>query len=204
MNSANTALLVIDIVNGCCDEKCEEPKFGITFSKIRKMIPNLQSFIDDYRHKVGGLIIFANITPWRKEFLAENINELYTDPKAYYYSDDASGFPEKFYIVEPQNSDLIFTKNHYDLFTNENFVKEMAIRGIRYLVITGIFGDGCVLSTIISGFSKGFNFVILKDLVETTDLEIRQKLQIILKEYTWPIMYGKTVSAQEFLNTWKK
>ena len=102
------------------------------------LIPKLRSFVDDYRNKVGGLIIFANITPWCKEFLTENINELYIDPDACYYSEDTSGFSEKFYAVEPQGSDLIFTKNHYDLFSNEDFAKEMAKRKIRYFVITGI------------------------------------------------------------------
>ncbi len=204
MNSSNTALLVIDIVNGCCHKKCEEPKWGINFSKIREMVPELKRFIEEYRKTVGGLIVFGNITSWRKEFLTENINELYTDPIARYYSDDTSGFSEQFYMVSPQEEDLVFTKNHYDMFTNEEFCEVIEKKGIRYFIVSGVFGDGCVLSTIVSGFSRGYNFVILKDLIETTDVKTRQTLQKLLKEYTWPVMYGKTMNSSEFLKAWNK
>lgn len=203
MNSRNTALLVIDVVNGCCHKDCEEPKWGIAFSKIRKMVPRLKSFIELYRKNFSGLICFAKIVPWQKEFLTDNINELYIDPEAYCYSDDKTGFPEKFYLVEPQKGDFVFTKNHYDCFTNEDFNKELAKRKIRYIIVAGIFTDGCILSTIISGFSKGFNFVILNDLIETTDKKIRQDLQNILKQFTFPVMYGKTINSKDFLNTIK-
>ncbi|MBM4177586.1 hypothetical protein FJ208_02195, partial [Candidatus Gribaldobacteria bacterium] len=102
MTSKNTALLVIDIVNGCCHKQSEDLKEGITFSKIRKMIPRLERFIAQYRQVFGGLICFAKITPWTKKYLTGNINELYADPKACYYSDDKSGFSEQFYQVQPQ------------------------------------------------------------------------------------------------------
>lgn len=204
MNSSNTVLLIIDVVNGCCHRDCEEPKWGITFSRIRKMIPKLKNIIDEYRKIFGGLICFIKITPWQKKFLTDNINELYTDPKAYYYSDDKTGFSEQFYLIEPQKDDFIFTKNHYDCFTCRALNKELIKRKIRYIVVAGVFTDGCVLSTIVSGFSMGFNFVILKDLTETTDVKIRQNLQSILKKWTFPMMYGKTISAKEFLSSWER
>ncbi len=67
MNKRNTALLVIDVVNGCCHKNCEELKWGITFSKIRKMVPKLKNFIGEYRKSFGGLICFAQIVPWQKK-----------------------------------------------------------------------------------------------------------------------------------------
>ena len=146
MNSDNTALLVIDIVNRCCHKKCEKPEWGITFSKIRQMVPKLDKFIGEYRKKFGGLICFAKITPWQEKFLTDNIKELYKDPKAYYYSDDSTGFSEEFYLLKPQKSDFVFTKNHYDCFTDQGFIKELQTRKIRYFVIAGVFTDGCVLS----------------------------------------------------------
>lgn len=203
MDSSNTALLIIDLVNSGTHEDCEIPKWRITFSKIRQMVSRLKKFIADYRKTVGGLVIFINLTPWRKEHLPDNINELYTDPKARYYSKDSSGFPEQFYMVAPKKEDIIITKNHYDAFVNPKLEKILKKRKIRYLVVTGIFGDGCVLATICSGFSRGYNFVILKELIETTDVKIRQELLKLLKEFTWPIMYGKTMTSREFLRVWR-
>jgi len=42
-------LIVVDIVKSCCSEKFERPKINITFDRIRKMIPRLIKFTDEYR-----------------------------------------------------------------------------------------------------------------------------------------------------------
>ncbi|MFC1649576.1 isochorismatase family protein [Patescibacteria group bacterium] len=204
MNKDNTALLVIDPVNSCAHEKCETPEWNIHFTKIRKMLPKLGTFVKKYRKEIGGLVVITTITPWRKEHLPDNLNELYTDPEAEYYSDDTTGFDEKFYVVEPVKSDLVISKNTYDTFTNKTLLKELTKRGIKYIVTAGIFSDGCVLASVVSGFAKGFNFVILKDLIETTDSETRQDLHKLLLEFTFPKMYGKTIESDELLSEMKK
>lgn len=204
MNSSNTALLVIDVINSCAHEKCEIPKWDVHFSKIRTMIPKLVNFIEVFKESTSCRVIYTNTTPWRKEYLTENINELYSSPGAYYYSEDSTGFSEQFYLVSPSDQDLVVTKNHYDAFATKGFEEQLKNMGIRYLLVTGVFGDGCVLATICGGFSKGFNFLIIKDLIETTDSEVRQSLQTKLKEYTWPVMYGITLSSEEFLHYWKQ
>jgi len=199
MNQSNTALMIIDVINSCADEKFETPKWGIHFSKIRSMVPSLAKFIKEIRERVSSPIIFVTTTPWTKKNLTENINELYTDPRAEYYSDDISGFAEKFYQIEPEISDLVITKNHYDAFTNKQLNEYLENKKIKYIIAAGIFGDGCVLATICGAFSKGYNFVILDDLIETTDLPERQQILTGLKQYTWPAMYGKTLKSNEFL-----
>ena len=184
-----TALLVIDITNECCRP----------FKKIQKMIPNLKNFISQYRN-AGGKVIFVNCVPWRKEFLAQNIVKLYEDPKCTYYSSDKTGFSEKFFELEPLKDDFIVTKNTYDAFSNPKLDKFLKKQKIKYIAVAGVFGDGCVEATIQGGFSAGHNFIILKDLIETTDDERRQKLQKLLKEYTWPIMFGKTINSKNFFD----
>lgn len=201
MSSQNTALVLIDIVNGCCHKDCENEEWGITYSKIREMVPKLNDFVEEFRNKIGGKIIFTNLTPWTKEYLPENIQELYTDPETTYYG-DGSEFENDFYIIKPQKEDIVVTKDNYDTFSNPEFDKILKQNGIRYLIMTGAFTDGCVLATIAGGFSRGYNFVILKDLVETTDKKIRQELCQYLIDYTFPILYGKTLTSQEFINSW--
>lgn len=204
MNKDNTALLVIDIINSCSHEECETPEWDITFSKIRGMIPKLNNFIGDFRKEVGGEVVFVNITPWNKENLRDNINELYTDPTVVYYSDDDSGFDEQFYMVKPEENDLIITKNTYDAFSQTELEEKLKAKGIQYLVVTGIFTEGCVLSTVVVGFAQGFNFVMLKDLIETADSEERQRLSEDIKNRIFPFQYGKTITSEEFLESWKK
>tara|TARA_Y100000310_G_scaffold311282_1_gene357424 strand:- start:936 stop:1244 length:309 start_codon:yes stop_codon:yes gene_type:complete len=72
-----------------------------------------------------------------------------------------------------------------------------------HAAVAGVFGDGCVESTIQGGFSAGYNFIILKDLIETTDVPVRQRIQKLLKEYTWPVMFGKTIQTKDFFTVVK-
>lgn len=167
------------------------------------MLPQLDDFVKRYRKEIGGLVAITTITPWRKDYLPDNLNELYSDPEATYYSEDTTGFDEKFHTVKPEKGDLVISKNTYDAFTNEELLKELKKRGIKYIVIAGIFSDGCVLASVVSGFAKGFNFIILRDLIETTDSQTRQELQKLLIEFTFPKMYGKTIESKELLEELK-
>lgn len=195
----NSALLIIDVINSCCSPKCESKEPKITFKKIRKMVPKLVAFIKKYKEGSENPVIYINCTPWNKEHLTPNIIELYKDPNCRYYSKDKTGFNEAFYGVTPDKDDVIITKNSCDAFTNPALDRILKKRQIKYIIVAGVFGDGCVHSTIQGGFSKGYNFIILKDLIETTDVKIRQNLQKLLKCYTWPVMFGKTITSEEFL-----
>ena len=195
-----TALLVIDIVNSCCHEECEDPSIGITYNKIRKMVDErLLKFVDAYRNRVNKNVIMMGLQPWTRDYLPENIVRLYDEsPEATYFGEE--GFEEEFYHIEPAETDFVVKKNTYDCFASSELVDYLERRGITDLVICGVFTDGCVLSSIISGFSKGYNFIIPRDLVETTDLPVRQELQSLLLDYTLPIQYGKVVDSSEILN----
>lgn len=108
MNSNNTTLLIVDVINSSAHEKCEIPKWGIHFTKIRKMVPKLNKFVKEFRKTIDGTIIFSKTCPWRKEYLADNINELYGDKRFAYYNKDTSGFSEQFYDIKPEEGDLVF------------------------------------------------------------------------------------------------
>ena len=81
----------------------------------------------------------------------------------------------------------------------EEVIKYLEDKGITDLVVCGVFTDGCVLSSIVSGFSKGYNFIIPRDLVETTDLPVRQELQKLLLDYTIPVQYGRVIESGDLL-----
>ena len=197
-----TALLVIDVINSCCHKNCEIEKWGISFNKIRRMLPKLKNFIANYK-SAGGKVIFVNCVPWKKKFLPSNINELYKDPSCEYYSSDESGFEEKLFRISQDKNDFVITKNSYDAFTSLELNNLLRKLKVKYCVIAGVFGDGCVNSTIQGGFSSGYGFIILKDLIETTDVKTRQKLQKLLKDYTWPVMFGKTINSECFFDSVK-
>jgi nicotinamidase-related amidase len=196
----NSALLVVDVNNFCAAEDYEDPQRHIHYGRIRRMVPSLASFITAYR-RLGGTVVLVTSVPWQERYLPDNINELYrNDEMARYWSEDTSGRAEEFYGI-PTEGALIFTKPSYDAFTCPELVDALDERGIRYLIVAGLFDDGCVLSTICGGFSRGYHFIIAKDLIETTDDEDRQAMQKRMKERLWPLMYGPTLESRAILAT---
>lgn len=194
----NSALLVIDVINSCTRRKYEDAARDIHFNKIRQMVPALAGFITSYR-LLGGRVILTTTVPWREAYLPENINELYrNNAQARYWSQDTSGEAERFYRI-PTEGAVIITKNSYDAFGNPDLLQVLDDMQVRYILVTGIFGDGCVMASICGGFSRGYHFVIARDLIETTDDAGRQLLQQQLKERTWPLMYGPTLDSPEIL-----
>ena len=151
----NSALLVIDVINSCAHREFEDPLRNIHFSKIRRMIPALSNFITSYKG-LGGRIILTTTVPWQEAYLPENINELYRNNEvARYWSQDTSGRAERFYQI-PTEGALIFAKNSYDAFTNEDLIDALENMHVRYIIVAGVFGDGCVMASICGGFSKGY------------------------------------------------
>ncbi|MCD4694501.1 cysteine hydrolase [bacterium] len=199
----NSVLIVIDIINHCCHPKSEVKEWGLTYRKIRKMVPELKRFISKYKKTSKQPVIYVNCIKWNKSCVAPNIRKLYEDPTCDYYTKNNNKFSEQFYKVTPEKNDIIITKNSYDAFTNPDLNKLLRKKKIRNIVITGVLGDGCVNATIQGGFSRGYNFVILKDLIETMDNKDRQQLQKLLKKYTWPLLYGKTISSKQFIKKFK-
>jgi nicotinamidase-related amidase len=194
----NSVLLVIDVINSCAHGAYEDPERGIHYDKIRRMIPSLSSFIASFK-ELGGSVILMTTVPWQEQYLPDNINELYREnPDARYWSEYTDGHAEQFYGI-PTDGVTVFAKNSYDAFTSEDLVRTLEEMHVRYVIVTGVFGDGCVLATICGGFSKGYHFIIARDLIETTDDEERQAFQRYLKQRMWPLMYGTTVDSYEIL-----
>lgn len=195
----NTVLLVVDVMNSCADSRYEDPERDIHYARIRQMIPALSSFITSFQ-QLGGRVVLITSVPWQEQYLPENITELYrNDPEARYWSSDTDGDAERFYGI-PTDGALVFAKNSYDAFTSEDFVNALQDMRVRYIIVAGVFGDGCVLATICGGFSRGYHFIIAKDLIETTDDKERQALQRYLKQRMWPLMYGTTLESQHILS----
>lgn len=202
MNSYNTVLLVIDMVNSCCDDE-KNDVYNLYKNKIKLMSKELKNFIPFYRKLVNNNVVFVNILPWVKENLPENINNLYEEEKVRYYAIDKDKASKWNFCTDITDvvkiNDNIITKNTYDAFSNTDLQLLLRANNIQYIIVAGVYTEGCILSTIVSGFSKGFNFVILKDLIETVDTYERQLISENLKEYVFPYLYGKTLTSKEFM-----
>jgi nicotinamidase-related amidase len=193
-------LIVVDMVRSCCREKFERPETNITFHRIRKMIPRLIKFTDEYR-RLGGKIIWIRSTPWRKEYLPKNINRLYREnPHATFYTEHDVKESVEFYDgISPREADGIFTKNTYSAFANAQLQKLFRKHRWDTYLLSGVFAEACVNATLIDGFTKGLFTIMLSDLVETMDDEEQQTQKRHLITHQWPLMYGHVMTSSEFL-----
>ncbi|KMY49932.1 cysteine hydrolase family protein [Peribacillus loiseleuriae] len=82
-------------------------------------------------------------------------------------------------FIAPTEEDTILEKNHPDSFHETNLQQELAIRGVKRIVITGIQTEVCVDATCRHAFSLGYDVVLVKDGHTTYDSEILMASQII-------------------------
>lgn len=193
-------LIAVDLVNSCCSEKFERPEINITFSRIRRMVPRLREFADEYR-RFGGRIIWVRSTPWRKEYLPKNINRLYREnPCATFYTEhDVEESVEFFDGIDPREPDEIVTKNTYSAFADVRLQKLFRSHRWDTYLLSGVFAEACVNATVIDGFTRGLFTIILSDLVETMDDKEQQAHREHLITHQWPLMYGHVMTSSEFL-----
>lgn len=187
-------LVIIDPVKGCSDSRFEIPEWGLYFSKVRAVLPKINSFAKKHRDN-GGQIIWVKPVPWVEKFLPENINKLYNEnPDARFYVEDYvdvySDFPD---TIAVESSDIILEKNSYSAFVNPKLSKLLSY---SYL-IAGVYADGCVNATIIDGWSRGFFTYIISDLVESMDTEVKQVQKRNLLSQMWPLMYGHVIKSSD-------
>ncbi len=193
-------LIVVDVVQSCCSKKFERPEIDITFNRIRKMIPRLIEFTNEYR-RLGGKIIWIRSTSWREEYLPKNINRLYREnPYATFYTEhNVEESVELYGGISPRETDEIFTKNTYSAFVDVDLQNLFQENQWDTYLLSGVFAEACVNATLIDGFTKGLFTIILSDLVETMDDEEQQTHKKHLITHQWPLMYGHVMTSNEFL-----
>ncbi|KMS84863.1 hypothetical protein ACZ91_45825 [Streptomyces regensis] len=70
----------------------------------------------------------------------------------------------EFHAVAPAPGERVFTKRAcFDAFLGDGFAEHLAARGVRHLVLAGLYADVCVDSTARTAFQKGFHVTVLTD-----------------------------------------
>jgi len=67
--------------------------------------------------------------------------------------------------LAPAPGDLVIDKSGYSAFEGTALETELRARGIRTVLVTGVVTYACVLATAFSAYDRGFNVVLLTDLV---------------------------------------
>jgi nicotinamidase-related amidase len=182
LTPAETALLCIDVQNyGLVpkETEAENARWAPFYERMREtVIPNLRALQDTFRIR-GIDVIHARIAclleDGRDRSLSQKMpgwNNLLMPTT----SEASQITPE----VAPQAGEIVVTKTTDSALTGTNLRLVLANMGIRNVIVTGIYTDQCVSSTVRSLADESFNVILIEDCCAAgTDELHRQELEII-------------------------
>ncbi len=163
---SKAALLVIDMQYDYCSPNGMVPRRRkLDVSPITRMLPRLGKFISLARERHIPVIWTRMIEDI--EYMPPNFGTVMKSGKVvmpHICKPGTRGFG--YYKLKPQKGDKEFIKTHYNAFTNKKLHEYLKKKGIKTLIFTGVYASRCVDSTARSASEKGYNCIILRDLVE--------------------------------------
>ena len=191
---AETALLCIDVQNYGMDPKPtaeEQARWAPFYDRMHEtVIPNLRALQQTFRdHKID--VIHARIAclldDGRDRSLSQKMpgwNNLLMPRN----SEESQIITE----LAPTADEIVVTKTTDSALTGTNLRLILRNMGIRNVIVTGIYTDQCVSSTVRSLADESFNVVVVEDCCAAGTLELHQReLEII------NMIYCHVVSSAE-------
>lgn len=182
LDPALTALLCIDVQNVYVkprDDPAERARWAPFDKRMREIvIPATRALQDAFRAR-GIDVLHARIACLLDSGRDRSLSQ--KKPGWNYLllpkdSDDAQIVPE----LAPRPGEIVVTKTTDSALTGTNLRLILANMGIRNVVLTGIFTDQCVSSTVRSLADESFNVVVVEDCCAAgTDELHRRELEII-------------------------
>jgi nicotinamidase-related amidase len=191
-----TALLCIDVQNYGLAPKpsdAENTRWAPFYARMRDtVIPNLRALQDTFRSN-GIDVIHARIAclldDGRDRSLSQKMpgwNNLLM-PKT---TEESQIIPE----LAPQADEIVVTKTTDSALTGTNLRLVLSNMGIRNVIVTGIYTDQCVSSSVRSLADESFNVILVEDCCAAgTDELHRSELEII------NMIYCHVLSSAELL-----
>jgi nicotinamidase-related amidase len=186
LEPAETALLCIDVQNYGLAPKptdAENARWAPFYERMRQtVIPNLRALQSSFRSN-GINVIHARIAclldDGRDRSLSQKMpgwNNLLM-PKN---TEESQIIPE----LAPQGDEIVVTKTTDSALTGTNLRLLLSNMGIRNVVVTGIYTDQCVSSTVRSLADESFKVVVVEDCCAAgTDELHNRELEIINRIY---------------------
>ena len=182
LDPARTAILAIDIQNTYLEPKDtpeETARWQPFYDRMREIvIPNTRRLIDACRPK-GVEIIYARIACHKTDGRDRSLSQ--KKPGFNYLllpKDDEPGqvVPE----LAPESDDIVILKTTDSALTGTNLRLMLRNMDITDVIISGIFTDQCVSSTVRSLADESFGVVVLDDCCAAATMELHEsELKII-------------------------
>ncbi len=182
LDRKRTALLVIDIQNTYLepdDDPAEAKRWQPFYDRMNKIvIPNNAKLLD-WARREGIEVMFARIACQTQDGRDRSLSQ--KKPGFNYLllpkdREDSQVVPE----LSPQGDEIIVTKTTDSALTGTNLRLMLRNIGITDVIVSGIFTDQCVSSTVRSLADESFGVVVVHDACAAATMELHEKeLEII-------------------------
>jgi len=177
-----TALLCIDVQNyglAAKADPAEQARWEPFFMRMREtVIPRLRNLQDSFRH-AGMDVIHARIACLLEDGRDRSLSQkkpgwnnllMPRDSEASQIRDE----------VAPLPGEIVVTKTTDSALTGTNLRLVLSNLGIRHVIVTGIYTDQCVSSTVRSLADESFDVILVEDCCAAGTEELHQnELEII-------------------------
>lgn len=197
LDTKSTALLVIDVQSTYLADKEtpeETARWQPFFDRMRSIvIPNNVRMIAECR-KRGVEVVFARIACHKPDGRDRSLSQ--KKPGFNYLllpknSLESQIVPE----LAPKDDEIVITKTTDSALTGTNLRMLLHNMGIRDVIVTGIFTDQCVSSTVRSLVDESFGVVVVEDCCAAATMQLHHhELEIINMIYCHVVQLDEALS----------
>ncbi len=160
---STTALIVVDVQNDFCHPQGVSARKGHDVSAAIEMVPRLQSLLEEAR-AAGMLIVFIQTThDLTVDSQVWNTRMGDVDTPAYDPNCRTGTWGAEFYVVAPEQGDLVVNKHRYSAFAGTDLDMVLRTAGITTILLTGVATNVCVESTLRDGLFLDYNVGLVPD-----------------------------------------
>jgi len=194
LSGAETAMLCIDVQNYSLEPKedpAERTRWEPFHQRMREIvIPTMRSLQEAFRAK-GIDVIHARIACLLEDGRDRSLSQKMPGWNNVLIPKDTQAsqiIPE----LAPLPGEIVVTKTTDSALTGTNLRLVLSNMGIKNVVVTGIYTDQCVSSTVRSLADESFNVVVVEDCCAAGSDELHQKeLEIINMIYCHVLSSGE-------------
>ncbi len=164
LDPRETAVVVIDLQNGCCSPKSLLAKVSKqdTFM-IEEMVRRIPEFLDDMRF-LGIEVIWVRSDYWSGS-VPKNILEAETLVFGEFLDTSKRGtWGYDYFGPRPKDDEIEFVKDHPSVFRNKTFEEYLDKNRIRTLLFVGVFTSRCVFCSLVGASERGYRSILVEDL----------------------------------------
>lgn len=162
LETARTALLIIDAQNWVMDEPNRQPRPHFYADARGFVIPNIARLAEASR-RLGVEVIYTVMENFTEDGRDRSLDYKLSNFFIAKGSRDAKVIDE----LRPGRDEMVIPKTSSSLFNSTNFEYLVRNIGIDTIAVTGFLTDQCVDHTIRDGADRGFHMICVSDGVAT-------------------------------------